>query len=146
MAKRPKPPISYEYTSIGGKTPREWDQAWVKVEGGFQIPHPDLRYVVGLYRAVQSGQVMFIGQATEHRNRGLYKRLADFRRKSPSGRRHHAGELIHENMNHLRLEVLITGSDVAAAKIARQLRTPLIKRHAPPWNVSNPGPAKPRRS
>lgn len=52
---------------------------------------------------------MAVGVGTD-RDGGLAKRLSDFRRPSPSGRNHHAGELINENLNLLEVEVLITGT------------------------------------
>ena len=141
MPRKRKEPVFYDYTPVGGKTAREWEEEWTEVEGGFG-PHPPLRYVVGLFRAVKGGQVMFVGQATEHKNRGLYKRLADFRRNSPSGREHHAGKRIREHLNSLTLEVLVTGSDKEAAQVARTLRTVVLRHRRPPWNVPNAGPKK----
>ncbi len=78
-------------TLICGKPLQQWDAEWVPVAGGFTKLHSDLCHVVGLFRAVLSGEVMYIGKGTEFTNGGLRKRLADFRRKSPSARGH--GEL-----------------------------------------------------
>jgi len=121
---------------IGGRTIEEWDRLWVKVDGGLDSYHRPLRYKVGLYRISCKGQIMALGTGTD-KDGGLAKRLSDFRRPSPSGRNHHAGELIHENLNLLDVEVLITGSDAHAREIGRQLKTPMMRRHRPVWSAPN---------
>lgn len=125
-----------EPPSIGGKTIEEWDRSWVRVDGGLKRPQPNLRHQVGLYRASLKGQVMAIGAGTA-RGGGLAKRLSDFRRLSPSGRNHHAGELINANLDRLEVEVLVTGSDRHAREIGRQLKTPMIRLHQPVWSAPN---------
>ncbi|MXO74836.1 hypothetical protein GRI40_06330 [Altererythrobacter aerius] len=117
---------------IGGKTLQQWDTEWVRVNGGFRILHPELNHSVGLFRAVRDGQVMVLGQATECANGGLRKRLSDFRRSSWSGRNHTAGWYIYTNRDVLKLEVLVTGSDREAAKVAAALKRPMIALHEPP--------------
>lgn len=128
MAKR-KP-----ITEVEGRTIRDWNRNWIRVEGGFGRPHPELRHKVGLYRAILNGRVMAIGKGAD-RQGGLAKRIADFRRDSDSARDHHAGELIHEHLHELELQVLITGStaDPAARWTAVLLKTPMIRLHNPRW-------------
>jgi hypothetical protein len=123
---------------IGGKAIEDWDRLWADVDGGLKDYQPKLRRQVGLYRVTCKGQVMAVGMGTD-RDGGLAKRLSDFRRPSPSGRNHHAGELINENLNLLEVEVLITGagSDSHARKIGRQLKRPMIRMHQPVWSASN---------
>ena len=122
--------------SIGGKTIDEWDQ-WVKVPGGLDDYQPQLRYKVGLYRVLDSGRIVALGTGTD-KGGGLAKRLSDFRRPSPSGRNHYAGARINANLGGLEIEVLITGSDRHAREIGRQLKAPMMQRHRPAWNVTNP--------
>jgi hypothetical protein len=121
---------------IGGKAIEDWDLFWVAVEGGLKRPQPDLRRKAGLYRASCSGQIMALGMGTDKVG-GLAKRLSDFRRPSPSGRNHHAGELIYANLDRLEVEVLVTGSDLRAREIGRQLKTPMIRLHQPVWSHPN---------
>jgi hypothetical protein len=122
-------------TVIGGKTLAEWDQSWAKRDGGYKVPHPNLRHVVGLFRAVLSGEVVFVGQGTEYRRGGgLAKRLADFRRPSPSARKHAAGQLIRKHMDDLTLEVLETGSGRTASETAKLLKTAMLAWRRPRWN------------
>lgn len=121
---------------VGGKTIEEWDRLWVHVEGGLRAYQPKLRHSFGLYRVSQRAQIMAIGSGTDKAG-GLAKRLSDFGRPSPSGRNHHAGELIHLNLSSLRVEVLVTGSDSAAREVGRQLKTPMIRLHQPGWSAFN---------
>lgn len=115
---------------IGGKTIEDWDRLWLGVDGGLKRHQPQLRHNVGLYRISCKGQIMALGAGTD-RGGGLAKRLSDFRRPSPSGRNHHAGELIYADRDRLAVEVLITGSDWNAREIGQQLKTPMIRLHRP---------------
>lgn len=121
---------------IGGKTIEDWDRLWVVVEGGLKRPQPKLRHQVGLYRVSLKGRIMAVGAGTDKVG-GLAKRLADFRRPSPSGRNHHAGELINANLDLLEVEVLITGSNRHAREIGQLLKTPMIRLHQPVWSAPN---------
>jgi hypothetical protein len=58
-------------------------------------------------------------------------------RDNASARSHHAGRHIHQHLDDLRVEVLITGADNEAREIALQLKTPMIRRHQPAWTVLN---------
>lgn len=121
---------------IGGKTIEDWDQSWIVVPGGIKHYQPELRYNVGLYRISLNGRIVAIGTGTD-KSGGLAKRLSDFRRPSPSGRNHHAGELINENLDLLEVEVLIIGADRHAREIGKQLKTPMIRLHRPVWTTPN---------
>lgn len=121
---------------IGGRAIEDWDQSWVIVVGGLRYYQPELRYKAGLYRVSCKGQIMVIGAGAE-RVGGLAKRLSDFRRHSPSGRNHHAGELINANLDRLDVEVLITGTDGRARESAKQLKTPMLRLHRPVWSAPN---------
>lgn len=125
-----KPPL------IGGRPIEAWDREWKAVDGGLKDYQPQLRHLAGLYRASLGGRVMAIGTGTD-KDGGLAKRLSDFRRDSQSGRDHYAGKLIHEHLDGLVVEVLITGSDPQAREVARQLKTPMIGLHAPAWTAPN---------
>jgi hypothetical protein len=121
---------------IDGKTIEEWDQLWVRVEGGLRQNQPQLRWQVGVFRVSFRGEVVAIGVGTDKRG-GLAKRFSDFRRPSPSGRNHHAGLLIYENRDLVEMEVLITGHGPLAQEFAKQLKTPMIRRHRPAWTAPN---------
>jgi hypothetical protein len=124
---------------VAGKSLEQWEGEWKPVKGGFGVPHPELRDVVGLFRAVsRDGEVRFIGVGTEHANGGLRKRVADFTRPSASAREHHGGEYIHDHQNELRLEVLVTGSDKHAGLVAEALKDLLLELHAPKENARGP--------
>ena len=117
------------------KTLSEWDADWLRVEGGFTVLHSDLQHHVGLFRARLGGTIMYIGKAVEVDNGGLRKRLSDFRRASPSGREHYGAMRIHDHLKELDLHVLIAGSDQRAVETAELLKSAMITRHLPPWNM-----------
>lgn len=119
---------------VAGKTIGQWEGEWVRLPGGFRVPHPELRGAIGLFRAVLRGGVMYIGVATEA-GRGFPKRLADFTRESPSARDHCGGRFIHDHLDELELEVLLVGSDRAAARTTRALVGHMLALHRPPKNV-----------
>lgn len=80
----------------GDKTLLEWDRNWHPVPEGLKSFQDHLKYLVGLYRVMLNGRVLLIGVGTaEHV--ALAKRLSDYRRPSPSGRRCRSGQYINEN-------------------------------------------------
>jgi hypothetical protein len=121
-------------TIVAGKPLAEYDR-WVEVPGGFSAPHPELYGKAGLYRAVEHGEVVVIGKAAGRPENRLSGRLYDLRRPGDSGRRYRAGRYINTNMDRLRLEVLITGSNSAACKLADELIGPMKALHSPRENV-----------
>lgn len=118
---------------IGGKSVEEWDRLWTPVPGGLADYHPDLRPVVGLYRTRLGKRVTALGTGTDTHG-GLAKRLSDFRRPSPSGRRHHAGLLIYEHLDQLEVDVLVVPDGPEARRIGRKLKAPMVRLHKPVWN------------
>jgi len=94
-----------------------------------------LSHLVGLYKAVLNGKIVYIGRAVEYNNGGLKKRLADYTRDSDSARKHKSGQLMHQNASDLKMYIMITGSDSDAANRARKLETEMINRYRPEWNV-----------
>jgi len=120
---------------VCGKTLAEWDKEWQNIPGGFSVIQPQLRNYVGLYRALEKNLVTAIGTGVEHSNGGLRKRLRDFNRESSSARNHWIGIYIHEMQNQLVCQVLITGSDVQAAVIAKNLKPLMEEFHEPKENV-----------
>jgi hypothetical protein len=109
---------------------------WTPVPGGLRHYHPELRDEVGLYRVLLGRQITALGTGVG-RQGGLAKRLSDYRRPSSSGRRHYAGQLIHERLDDLRVEVLITGADAQAREVALRLKPHMLWRHRPVWTVTN---------
>ena len=116
----------------GDKTLPEWDQKWDPVAEGLMSFQDDLKYLVGLYRIMQNGRVLLIGVGTAEHG-ALAKRLSDYRRPSPSGRRCRSGQYINDNRDRLQVEVLVIGAvgDKQAAKLARRLKVLMIERHKP---------------
>ncbi|MBI9031044.1 hypothetical protein JEZ13_03415 [bacterium] len=95
----------------------------------------DLRHLVGIYKAVLNGEIVYIGRAVEFNNGGLKKRLADYTRESESSRKHKSGQLMHQNASDLKMYIMVTGSDSQAANEARELEIEMINRYQPAWNV-----------
>jgi len=117
-------------------TLEDWNCRWVRVPGGLTTSHRALGSKVGLFRLSLDGQIMVVGTGTD-KSDGLAKRFSDYRRAGDSSRRHYAGQLVHEHLDRLELEVLITGSDWQARETARKLKGPMIGFLQPLWTVSN---------
>lgn len=105
------------------------------------LRHHELDGLLGLFRLTRNGQDVFIGTGIDIKD-GLPKRLYDFHRQSDSGRDYHAGRLIYEHRDQLEVQVLITGTDREAQRIARQLKRAMVERHRPAWNTPAPVRAK----
>lgn len=114
---------------------REKALSWKYIGTLDNIDTSDLRHVVGLYKAVLSGKIVYIGRAVEYNNGGLKKRLADYTRESDSSRKHKSGQLMNQNASDLKIYIMATGSDSDAADKARELEIEMINRYRPEWNV-----------
>jgi len=90
----------------GDKTLPEWDRLWDPVPNWQNAFQDDLKYLVGLYCITLNGRVMLIGVGTA-KHGALAKRLSDYRRPSPSGRRCRSGEYIYENRARFKVELLV---------------------------------------
>lgn len=109
---------------------------WVRLDAGLRRTYPELRQQVGLYRFRLDGQIMGLGCGTEYQNGGLAKRLRDFVREGDSGRKHYLGQQAYEHRGEVEVEVLVLGSDQAAAWTAKDLKLAYLKQHLPQWNVA----------
>ena len=122
---------------IGDSTIDDWEVEWTHLNGGLRQRHHELDGLLGLFRLTLNGQDVFIGTGIDIKD-GIPKRLYDFHRPSKSGRDHHAGRLIYEHRDKLEVQVLITGTDREAQRIARQLKSAMVERHRPAWNSPVP--------
>jgi len=120
----------------GDKTLSEWDRKWEPVPNWQKDYQDDLKYRVGLYRFLENGRILLIGVGTAEHG-ALAKRISDYRRPSPSGRRCHSGQYIYENRHRLQVEVMVVGdvNNEQAAITARELKPLMIERHKPELNV-----------
>ena len=134
--KNTKPTKPVREIVVGSKTVGEWTKEWRRLEGDFNVRQTCVNKTVGLFRAVDSGQTMALGQACEYANGGLRKRISDFGRKSPSSREHFMGEFIHDNRHRLEAHVLCVGRDENAAEITKQLRGYMLELYKPPKNAT----------
>lgn len=116
----------------GDKTLPEWDQLWDPVPEWQNDYQDELKNYVGLYRFLQSGRILLIGVGTAEHG-ALAKRLSDYRRPSPSGRRCRSGEYIYDNRHLLTVEVIVIGAvgDKGAVRLSKQLKELMIERHKP---------------
>ena len=126
---------------IGDSTIDDWEVEWTHLNGGLRQRHHELDGLLGLFRLTLNGQDVFIGTGIDIKD-GLPKRLYDFHRQSDSGRDHHAGRLIYQHRDQVEVQVLITGTDREAQRIARQLKRAMVERHRPAWNAPVPVRAK----
>ena len=123
-----KPPLLFD-----GKTVEQWYEQRAKIHKWLDPEGYDLRGQVGVILFRQNGKVVAISIGTELKG-GLQKRLADFYRDSLSGRNYAAGHRLYVERDTLSVEVIITGSDAAAQKLARRLKYALIKLKGPAWH------------
>jgi hypothetical protein len=108
---------------------------WEKLPNGLASDLSGYRKKVGHYRMTkQSGDVVYVGRATEHKKGGLKKRLTDYTRRSDSGRKHKSGQQIYENRENLTVEVFVMGEGVEAARVAKQFEPGAIRDDNPLWN------------
>lgn len=116
----------------GDMTLPEWDRKWEPVPNWQKDYQDDLKYRVGLYRFIQNGRIILIGVGTAEHG-ALAKRLSDYRRPSPSGRRCRSGEYIYDNRHLLTVEVIVIGAvgDKGAVRLSKQLKEQMIERHKP---------------
>ena len=125
--------VRIETPSIGGRSIESWDADWHVVPKGLIAHQAYLAGLFGLYRYRLGDRVMVLGAGTDTKG-GIAKRCSDMIRPSPSGRDHYAGRMVFKHRDQLVLDVLITGDDRRAQKIARQLKWPMIDHHQPAWN------------
>lgn len=122
---------------IYGKTLDEWDTHWERIEGGYSVLHKDLHGVIGLHRAVEGTQVMYIGCAVQLRNKGLYTRLQNFVGPPQSSNDHTGADKIRQNSPTLHLEILRVHEGLGGWKAVgptEKLNRLMVKRHMPKWN------------
>ncbi len=120
----------------GEKTLLEWDREWHPVPEWQNAYQDYLKRLVGLYRFIQNGRVILIGVGTAEHG-ALAKRLSDYTRPSPSGRRCRSGQYIYENRHLIKVELIVIDDiyDEQAAITARELKPLMIERHKPELNV-----------
>lgn len=122
---------------IEGKTLAEWDQDWDLRPDGLLTYQHGLKELIGVYRIIENGRVIFIGVGTAPKV-GIAKRISDLIRPSPSGRRYRSGQYVYENRHKLQIEVLIVGEvgNEAAARASKALKQAMIERDRPKLNVA----------
>jgi len=119
---------------FAGKSVSELDSEWIDIGMLKTANLTPYNQYVGLYRHVINGKTMYVGRAVEWNNGGFRKRLSDYRRESNSARTHTSGRLIYEHLDEIRTYILVLGSDVKAAELAKRLEGPFIAKYCPPWN------------
>lgn len=116
----------------GDKTLPEWDREWDPIPEWQNAYQDELKSLVGLYRFIQNGRIILIGVGTAEHG-ALAKRISDYRRPSPSGRRCRSGQYIYDNRHLLTVEVIVIGAveDQDAVRLSKQLKPLMVERHKP---------------
>ncbi|MEB1809566.1 MAG: hypothetical protein LPK26_20100 [Bacillaceae bacterium] len=123
-----------------GLTVSQWNQKWIPLGALDCLTADTLRQynkVIGLYKMVMNGEVVYVGKAIEVANGGFRKRIRDYGRTSNSGRTHGSGKKIHENSDQLKVSILIVGSTFEEIKMVEALEIAMIKHLDPIWNVQH---------
>ena len=121
------------YPDINNLSLCEWNHEWRHLGILRQVAH-SAPTDVGLYRAKLQGRIVYVGVASEYKNRGLRKRLSDYVRPDNRGRDTTAGQRLNQYADSLEVDVLVTGKDSAAADSARRLEPGFIFLFQPEWN------------
>ena len=90
-----------------------------------------LSKATGLFRARLNGETMFIGCAAKG---NLGARLRSYRSPNGTGRKHHAGQQIYNNL--MNIEMQIAQLDLSPYEMEAVLNY-MIRKYNPPWNVPN---------
>jgi hypothetical protein len=90
---------------------------------------------IGLYRAIQNKNIVYIGKATELFNGGFRKRLRDYTRLSDSARNYPSGILMNQNKNNIVIEILIFDRCETNISIIEDKETEIIALIQPIWNM-----------
>ncbi|MDL4842464.1 GIY-YIG nuclease family protein [Aquibacillus rhizosphaerae] len=123
-----------------GLTVTQWNRKWIWLGPLDALSIDTLKHynkVIGLYKMVINGNVVYVGKAIEFSNGGFRKRIRDYRRSSNSGRTHGSGRKIHENTGNLQVSILIVGSKSEDVKLVESLEIAMIKYLDPVWNVQH---------
>lgn len=90
---------------------------------------------VGLYLMVWHNDPVYVGRAVQV-GRGLRTRIADYIRKSQSGRKTEAGRWINRHRNEIVVSVFPIGENLECASLTRLFEVLLINRLHPPLNIT----------
>jgi hypothetical protein len=134
-----------EQLKIGPKTIEEWNSEWANIPAWMSPDTYELQGEVGVIRFLEDGKVVAYSLGTEL-VAGLRKRLADFFRDSESGRNYATGRRIYTQRHRLTVQVLVAGSDAAAPRDARQLKSEMMRLHPPAWFHKAPVKSKRRKA
>jgi hypothetical protein len=119
---------------VGGVPLAEWRKKRQRLDAGLQRRYHELYGQLGVFVVSLNGKDMYIGCGTQIRF-GLGKRLFDYVRESDSARDDHSGRLIHQHRDQVAVDIITTGSDRAAAQVAKELKRAFLAAGKPPWNV-----------
>lgn len=133
---------TFKQTIIAGKSLGQWDGEWQRLNGGFAVAHREVHGYVGVFRAVQGEEVMYVGCSSAGRGGKLYQRLLNFKNQEQRSNSHYGAIKIREHIGTLTLEVICLGRTSKDRFSARELKKLMIELHQPAWNVRKPGGRK----
>lgn len=125
-------------TIIAGKSVGQWDGEWQRLKGGFAVKHREVHGYVGVFRAVQGADVMYIGCSSAAKGGKLYQRLLNFKNQEQQSNSHYGARKIREHIGTLSLDVICLGRTSKDRFSARELKRLMIELHQPAWNVRKP--------
>ena len=94
---------------IEGRSLDEWERKWINLGILSSLTSEELReynHSAGLYKAVMSGKIYYIGRAIEINNGGMRKRLIDYVRDNNSARTHKSGQKMNGNADRIHISIL----------------------------------------
>lgn len=119
---------------VGGVPLAEWRKKRQRLDAGLRRRYPELYGQLGVFVVSLNGKDMYIGCGTQI-SAGLGKRLFDYVRESDSARDDHSGRLIYQHRDQVALDIIPTGTNRAAARVANDLKRAFLAEAKPDWNV-----------
>lgn len=126
------PEIDLRQERIGQRSLGEWDTRWEPLPRPFIESHPDLRHVVGLFRAVLDGETKYIACATE-RPGGISKALRRVGGPDQTGNRGYGAQMIRQHITEVTVEILRVDDKDHPEDITKKLKRMMVKLYDPEW-------------
>ena len=121
-------------TLYGGKTLVEWNADWINMGHIIDADFSKFDKCVGLYRYCISGNIVYIGRATDLYNGSFKEKLNKFRNNCDINEKKDPCNLVKENIGDILVDILVVGNSVESITLTKNLEKEFILKFDPPWN------------
>lgn len=119
-------------TKFGKISLRDWDLRWEPLANPFSESHPELRHVVGLFRAVLDGETMYVVCASETKG-GIAKGLRRISGPNQTGNSGYGARMIRKHLDQVTVDILRVSDEQDSFKVTKLLKKAMVKRYDPDW-------------